>query len=259
MRPYLLAAAAVALTACAKKEAAIVDVKGECTDFNQAQICTWTRTQGATVIEAGATVPIASIENAPKTAPMAWPPVSESSPKMPAGSQAQTGFYGITTFWEPDGHPPGPYLTPHFDFHFNLISPEEIAAIDCKDLSKPAALAPGYQLPDVPLPPPVAKMLKVDTLVGLCVPGMGMHSMLGSELASTTPFNGSMVIGYYKGKPIFIEPMLSKTMLMEKKSFDLPIPAIPGITGPYPRTFHAAYDSTAAAYRFTFSGFTAGA
>jgi hypothetical protein len=111
----------------------------------------------------------------------------------------------------------------------------------------------------VPLPPPVAKMLKVDTLVGLCVPAMGMHAVLASELASTTPFTGTMVIGYFKGKPIFIEPMLPKTMLMEKKSFDLPIPAIPGLAGPYPRKFRAVYDSTANAYHFTFSGFAAGA
>jgi hypothetical protein len=84
-----------------------------------------------------------------------------------------------------------------------------------------------------------------------------MHAMLGDELKSTTPFNGTMVIGYYKGKPIFIEPMLSKTMLMEKKSFNLVIPTIPGLTTVYPRKFRAEYDSTANAYHFTFSGFAA--
>ena len=34
-------------------------------------------------------------------------------------------------------------MTPHFDFHFYLISREEIAAIDCKSESKPAALPAG--------------------------------------------------------------------------------------------------------------------
>ena len=49
-----------------------------------------------------------------------------------------------------------------------------------------------------------------------------------------------------------------KDMLMEKKSFDLPIPTIPGLTTSYPRTFHAEYDEKLQSYRFIFSGFAAG-
>jgi hypothetical protein len=66
-----------------------------------------------------------------------------------------------------------------------------------------------------------------------------------------------MVIGYYKTKPIFIEPMISRAMLLEKKSFELPIPTVPGMTGPHPTTFRADYDATANAYRFVFANFTA--
>jgi hypothetical protein len=257
MRSYRLVIVAVALCACAPKEVPVVAVKGECADLNKSPTCTWVHTQGGTLIDAGATIPIASIENAPATAPMAWPPVADGAVQMPAGTQAQTGFTELTTYWEPMGHPPGPYLTPHFDFHFYLVPAAEIAAMDCKDVSKPAALPQGFELPDVPLPPPMAKATGVPALIGLCVPQMGMHAMLGDELKSTTPFNGTMVIGYYKGKPIFIEPMLSKTMLMEKKSFNLVIPTIPGLTTVYPRKFRAEYDSTANAYHFTFSGFAA--
>jgi hypothetical protein len=50
---------------------------------------------------------------------------------------------------------------------------------------------------------------------------MGMHSLLTSELESTDTFRGSMVIGYYHGTPIFIEPMLTRSLLLEKRSFDL--------------------------------------
>jgi hypothetical protein len=64
-----------------------------------------------------------------------------------------------------------------------------------------------------------------------------------------------MVIGYYQGKPIFIEPMITKTMLLEQKAFDLPIPSIPGLTGNSPRTFRAEFDSAQKAYRFVFSNF----
>lgn len=104
----------------------------------------------------------------------------------------------------------------------------------------------------------MAKMTGVSTLVGVCVPQMGMHSLPAAELADSTVFKGDMVVGYYAGKPIFIEPMISRAMLMEKKSFDLAIPTIPGVSGIYPRTFHGTWDEAKQAYALTFSGFAAG-
>lgn len=147
-------------------------------------------------------------------------------------------------------------MTPHFDFHFYTITPAERTAIDCSNLAKPAALPAAYGMVDVPLPPDMAKMMGVSTLVGLCVPHMGMHSLLAAEMESKEPFKGSMVIGYYGGKPIFIEPMLTKTMLMEKKSFDLPVPTVPGLAGAQPTKFHAEFDASKQSYRFIFSAFT---
>ena len=83
-----------------------------------------------------------------------------------------------------------------------------------------------------------------------------MHSLLASELEAKEVFRGTMVIGYWKTKPIFIEPMISKAMLLEKKSFELPVPTVPGMTGPHPTSFRADFDEQAQAYRFTWSGFT---
>jgi hypothetical protein len=114
-------------------------------------------------------------------------------------------------------------------------------------------------LPDVTLPPPLAEMAGESTLIGLCVAEMGMHSLLTSELESTEAFRGSIVVGYYHGTPIFIEPMLSRELLLEKRSFDLPIPSIPGMTGEYPRAFRAEYDEQQQLYHFVFSDFAAGA
>ena len=248
---------AVVLCACAK-EVPVVEVSGECADAFQAQLCTWARMQGDSVIDVGAIVPVASIENAPKDAPMAWPPVPVATLRLPAAVQQQTGLTQLTIYWEPMGHPPGPYLTPHFDFHSYTISPEDRLAIDCADLSKPSVLASGYSLPDEILPPEMAAMTGVSTLIGICVPQMGMHSLLTAESESTSLFRGTMVIGYYRGKPVFIEPMISHAMLMEKGAFDLPIPSIPGMTGNYPRAFHAEYDAQHAVYRFVFSDFSPG-
>ncbi len=252
-----LAVLACALSACAA-ETPVTEVTGECADAYQGQVCTYASVQGTTVIDIGATVPIASIENAPADEVMeSWPPVAVARLNLPESVREQTGLTELTMFWEAAGHPPGPYLTPHFDFHFYTIPPAEVEAIDCADLSKPAALPSTYSLIDIALPPEMAQMTGEATLVGLCVPKMGMHALLSSELESDKVFRGSLVLGYYAGKPIFVEPMLTKEMLMEKKSFELPIPEIPGLSGPHPTRFRAEWDAQQQAYHFLFSGFSA--
>ena len=248
---------AAGLWACAKN-VPVVEVMGECAEAYQAELCTWARMQGTTVVAVGATVPIASIENAPADEHMAWPPVPATTLRMPASVQPEAGLAELTMFWEPHGHPPGPYLTPHFDFHFYTIPAAERTAIDCTDETKPSVLPAEYSLIDETLPPEMAEMTGVSTLIGLCVPQMGMHSLLTSELESTDTFRGSMVLGYYHGNPIFIEPMLTRALLLEKRSFDLPIPSIPGMAGAYPRAFNAEYDAQQQVYHFVFSDFAPG-
>lgn len=249
--------AAAFLCACGTKETPITEVKGDCGDAYQAQVCTYATVKGDSVIDVGATIPLASIENAPAEGGMEeWPPVALLKLPVPASVQQQSGLTELTMYWEPTGHPPGPYLTPHFDFHFYLIQPAQLDAIDCTDTSKPAALPAAYSLVDVQLPPEMAQMTGVPTLVGLCVPKMGMHSLPTAELQSDQPFRGDMVIGYYAAHPIFVEPMITKAMLMEKQSFDLPIPAVPGMSGPHPTSFRADYDAEQQVYRFAFSGFS---
>lgn len=245
---------ALALAGCRTVEP-IVDVAGSCADVHQAQVCTWAKTQGKAIMEVGVTVPIASIENAPAEVPMAWPPVAAAVLELPAGVQQLAGLTHFTMYWEPGGHPPAPFMLPHFDFHFYMASSADRMAIDCKDQSKPAALPATYALPDVPLPPDMAKMLGVPALIGLCVPQMGMHSLPAAELEGKEPFKGDMVVGYYKAAPLFIEPMLTKAMLMERRSFDLTLPAIPGLVGPHATKFHAEFDAAKQEYRFAFSGF----
>ncbi len=246
---------AFTIGACAKDDE-ITDLKGNCANAYKAQICTYAKTKGKTLVEAGAVIPMATIENAPAGEPMAWPPVAGAVAFMPDSAIKQSGLTHLTFYWEGDGHPPGAFMTPHFDFHFYTVPPSEVATMDCKDLSKPTALPASFALPDIPLPPDMAKMTGVPTLVGLCVPGMGMHAILTSEIERKDAFEGSMVIGYYKGKLVFIEPMISKATMMKKASFDLPVPDLPGFTGAHPTKFHAEYDAAGNAYRFIFTGFT---
>jgi hypothetical protein len=252
MSAVLLALAVGAFTG----EAPTVEVKGACADVFKAQVCTWAKTKGKNLVEAGAVVPLASIENAPTDQPMVWPPAAAAEIDMPEVVVQHGGFTQLTMFWEPGGHPPGAFMTPHFDFHFYTVAASERTAMDCNDVSKPASLPAGYSLPDIPLPPEMAKMMGVTALIGVCVPHMGMHALLTTEIERKDAFNGSMVIGYYKGRPVFIEPMVSKAMLMEKKSFDFPIPEVPGLAGGHATRFHAEYDASHQAYRFIFSGFS---
>ncbi|MGE3525439.1 MAG: hypothetical protein AB7I33_05915, partial [Gemmatimonadales bacterium] len=232
------------LTACNRTQL----VQGDCRPANGADVCTWGETAGGTLVAFGATVPMTAIENAPDDAPMTWPPLATAVIPMPEAVRSATGFQSLTMFWEPHGHPPGPYLTPHFDFHFNTA---DVRPIDCADTTKPAQLPAGYALPDMTDP-------ELGTLVGLCVPKMGMHALPQAALSDTAIFKAAMLVGYYHGQPVFLEPMIARATLLERRSFPLTWPAVPDHPAAVrmPATFRAEYDSTAQAYRFVFSGLT---
>jgi hypothetical protein len=226
------------------------NVAGTCQPAFGADICTWAKMSGSKVISLGATVPLRAIENVPADGPMVWPPVAAAVIQMPASATKATGIDHLTVYWEHHGHPPTPYLTPHFDFHFYAISDSDRKAIDCTDKTKPLTVATGYTLPDIDIP-------GIGMLEGLCVSGMGMHAISTSEMTATTPFSGTMVLGYYDSKPIFFEPMVAKAKLMEKKSFTLPMVVPKGLAKGvhYPKKFEAVYDAKMPGYRFVFTEF----
>lgn len=252
--PLGVLGAAIASVSCSNKPPAAgeqtVEIAGSCQPAFGASVCTWARMADAKVVAFGATIPIATIEQSPAEHPMAWPPVAEAVVPLPAEVRAATGVDHLTIYWEAHGHPPTPYLTPHFDFHFYVISDSARRAMDCSDTSKPAELPSGYALPDVEIP-------GLGMLKGLCVPQMGMHALESATLADTVTFSGAMVLGYYAGKSIFFEPMISKAMLLEKKGFSLALPTPAGAPGGvhFPTKFQADYDASLPGYRFVFSDF----
>lgn len=243
--------AAFVLGGCSNKPPAAVELAGDCQPAFGAQVCTWASMAGSKVVALGATIPMAAIEQSPAEMQMAWPPVAEAVIPLPAEVRSATGVDHLTVYWEPHGHPPTPYLTPHFDFHFYIISDSARRAMDCSDTSKPAELPSGYALPDIDIP-------GIGMLKGLCVAQMGMHALEAAALADTATFRGAMVMGYYAGKPIFFEPMISKAMLLEKKSFSFPLPTPAGAPASvrFPTSFQAEYDAALPGYRFVFSDFT---
>lgn len=217
-------------------------------------MCTWALLEGDAVVEVGATVSLASVEGAPAEAPFEWPPATAAAIALPESER--TGLTHMTVNWEAMGHPPQTFLVPHFDFHFYMISSDERVAIDCTRLEKPTEVPEGYVVPDEQLPPELAAITGVDTLVGVCVPEMGMHALNAEEAASTEPFDGTMIVGYYEQRPIFVEPMISQSFLLERRPFELDMPVVPGHAGP--TAFRAEYDEALDAYRFIFSGFSQG-
>lgn len=222
-------------------------VDGECEDVFGAEVCTWGTISGDDVVEFGATVAIASIDAAPADAELAFPPVLVAAVRLPEEVREATGFDHLGINWEAHGHPPALFMTPHFDFHFYAMSPTEIAAVDCSNLEKPTSLPNGYALPDLEIP-------DVGTLVGICVPAMGMHSMREDELDKTDLFGASMLVGYYDQSVMSLEPMISRAKLQEHESFVMDVPAVPdaGEVTAWPTGFEAVYDDSAEAYRFVF-------
>ena len=232
--------------------AALQVVEGSCGDVYGSSVCTWAKVDGDRIVEIGANVPLAVAHNAPPDQEMSWPPLVAALVAMPEIVQQQLGVHDLKIYWEAHGHPPGPYLVPHFDFHFYTAPAAEIEAIDCASTTKPADVPAGYALPDIEIP-------EVGTLIGLCVPHMGMHALLETEMASSEAFTGTMVVGYYEGVPIHFEPMITKDLLLAEETFPLDMPTIPGLPAgvTVPTHFEAVYDESEAMYRFVFTGFPA--
>jgi hypothetical protein len=160
-------------------------------------------------------------------------------------------------WWEPQGHPPERFLVPHFDLHFFGVPAAEVAKIDCKDLTTPAPeLTPkGY----APAVPPGANAAE------FCVPLMGFHSVPLSEFSAPGQlkpgrFDHVMIAGFYGGRFIFTEPMITQAVLLQKETVRLAVgrPDKVGRKTLYPTTFVAQYDPTQDAYRLVFGGFQAG-
>jgi hypothetical protein len=186
------------------------------------------------VVRVGYTVPVKAFQDAPAGAPFQDDLVLE----MPKVARDQTILNHVRVNWLTAGHGPDPYGAPHFDMHFHRGTVAEVDTIDCKaDKRMPpaTALPAGYGAPE------------------LCVNAMGMHSWPKADIGSS--WTGSIIMGFWATKVSFIEPMISKAKLLQKKTFSLDVNK-PASTGGahtlYPRRLTAKYDDTSAAYSFEF-------
>lgn len=258
MRSFSTPIAAFALitpfvASCQQAEPTTTEVTN-CTEAPGGEICTWATVVDGAVTELGWDIPLSIIEGVPADAPMAWPPEYLINLPFPEEVRTATGADHVSIYWEAHGHPPGPFLTPHFDFHVYNVSREAVGAMDCADETRPAVLPAGYANPDLTIP-------ELGTLVGLCVPLMGMHALPASDLQQEGLFEATMIVGYYGGSPIFYEPMIAQEYLLQRADFSLDVPSVDGLPEgvSYPGVFRAEYDEAQDSYRMVFSGFGEGA
>ncbi len=161
--------------------------------------------------------------------------------EFPEAVQSRSVLNHFEMHWEEHGHTPQPFEVPHFDLHFYGIPSSQVMGIGPADTAAPAPsrVPVGYFYggPDA------------------FVPQMGGHALNPADLQK--PFDAVLIVGYYEGKMIFLEPMVTRAYLQDKRdfSFDIPMPAEVGAQTLYPTRIDGNYDADADAYRLTFSGF----
>jgi len=168
--------------------------------------------------------------------------MTEYSMKLPHGKEVRP-YKNITIDWNPQGHePPEIYGLPHFDFHFYFIPDAARHAIKCMDEDTSKCMKqPGSDM--------IAQYY-VPTPAG--VPMMGWH-----WLDSRSPelhgekFTSTFIEGYYNGKMIFLEPMITREFFMNNGSVNqlLSMPKKFAYKGWYPGKYVLTHDKAAKVYR----------
>ena len=111
--------------------------------------------------------------------------------------KASTIFDHMVANWNSHGHEPGPYLAPHFDFHFYMISSATRLGITANDPLSVAPIPSGYLPADYigPIGPE---------------PEMGGHCVdVTSPELNGSPFTHTFIYGGYNSKVNFYEPMVT--------------------------------------------------
>jgi hypothetical protein len=181
----------------------------------------------------------------------------EGLPTAPAGGHAvfpyllpmpttgpRTVVDHVVVDWEAAGHPPpGVYDVPHFDFHFYLVSRDEVMKVRFDgpdDSAAPAQQPPAERMPPGYVLPP-----------GTAVPQMGVHAINPSAAEfQKQAFTATFIYGYYNKHLTFIEPMASLAYLKSKPAFSAPVPRPSAYSKPgaYPSTYRITYDAARKAY-----------
>jgi len=162
---------------------------------------------------------------------------------MPKGAPS-TGYDHVGLNWNPAGHPPeGVYTHPHFDVHFYLIDRAQQEAVTFKD----EAAARGLTPPD-PRIVPSGYVIPPDT----AVEQMGVHGVdPQSREFHGKPFTYTFIYGYYQGRMVFLEPMVTLDFFRSGADVTMPVkrPQAYSLPGYYPAKYRVGYDPVRKEYR----------
>ncbi|MEA5502859.1 DUF5602 domain-containing protein [Halotia wernerae UHCC 0503] len=150
---------------------------------------------------------------------------------------ASIPFTHMALNWNPLGHAPSGVTTlPHFDFHFNLFTPEERDAITADNLED--FIAKAYKAPPSELIAP-----GYVTVPNAGEPRMGVHYFNPTSAEFQRPFDRVFIYGSYDGKMAFWEPMITKAFLESKPNTIDPIiqPSAYPTSGYYPIAYSVNY------------------
>lgn len=165
-------------------------------------------------------------------------------------SQASvTPYQHAVINWVPEGHEPTPYLVPHFDVHFYMITVQARNAISSADPAYATKLARQ----------PSASFLPAGYVIDMGMERMGMHwrNPASPEL-NGQPFTSTFLYGSYDGKITFVEPMIAKSYLDSKPPLAVravPLPQQVSATGYHAKGYSTVYDATKHEYRLALVNF----
>ncbi|MGE5520641.1 MAG: DUF5602 domain-containing protein [Candidatus Dadabacteria bacterium] len=167
-------------------------------------------------------------------------------------AQAVTPYDHISFDWNPHGHEPAHVFdVPHFDIHFYMISLADQMAIPAPSPStmpmfmniNPSNLPADYTIPGGP------------------VPQMGMHWLdRTSNLFQGVPFSQVLIYGTFNGRVIFVEPMITRALLLSSPDITAPLkqPSVYNPTGTnYPTEYNIYTDSKTGNIMISLGSFTA--
>ena len=168
---------------------------------------------------------------------------------LPSDAPA-SAFNHVGINWQPQGHPPPMvYTVPHFDVHYYMVSTQE------RDAMTPADPQFGAKSTRTPLAAETPPGFASDPFA---VPRMGAHwTDVQSHEFHGSPFTSTIVYGFYDGKMVFIEPMMTKAYLESKPNDTkaIRVPAAYPKPGRYPTSYRVVHDAATKRTRIELTGF----
>ncbi len=150
---------------------------------------------------------------------------------------AATPFTHMSLNYNPFGHAPaGVTNVPHFDVHFNMLTPEERHAITADNSEE--FLQKAYKTPPQELIPE-----GFASVPNAAEPRMGVHYGDFTSDEFQTPWEKAFIYGFYDGQMVFWEPMIANSFLETKPNTTTPIkqPTLYPKNGYYPTAYSVNY------------------